>query len=255
MSWALITGASSGMGLRYADQLASRGNNILLVSNQKEELQKAADDLKSKYGISAVPYYQDLASADAAAQLFDFCREQKMEIDILVNNAGMFFFKELFPEDERRIDTMMQLHMTVITKLSLLFGNEMKRRGHGHILIVSSLAAALPMPGITIYAATKAYLKNFGRSLYFEMRPYGVSVTTVCPAAIATPLYNLSDKLLKLGVRTGIIWTPERLVRRAIRAMYHGRRIIRPGLMNIYLPPLIAILPKRLVNHLWQKFK
>lgn len=255
MSWALITGASSGMGLRYADQLASRGNNILLVSNQKEELQKAADDLKSKYGISAVPYYQDLASADAATLLFDFCREQKMEIDILVNNAGMFFFKELFPEDERRIDTMMQLHMTVITKLSLLFGNEMKRRGHGHILIVSSLAAALPMPGITIYAATKAYLKNFGRSLYFEMRPYGVSVTTVCPAAIATPLYNLSEKLLKLGVRTGIIWTPERLVRRAIRAMYHGRRIIRPGLMNIYLPPLIAILPKRLVNHLWQKFK
>lgn len=255
MSWALITGASSGMGLRYADQLASRGNNILLVSNQKEELQKAADDLKSKYGISAVPYYQDLASADAATQLFDFCCEQKMEIDILVNNAGMFFFKELFPEDERRIDTMMQLHMTVITKLSLLFGNEMKRRGHGHILIVSSLAAALPMPGITIYAATKAYLKNFGRSLYFEMRPYGVSVTTVCPAAIATPLYNLSDKLLKLGVKTGIIWTPERLVRRAIRAMYHGRRIIRPGLMNIYLPPLIAILPKRLVNHLWQKFK
>lgn len=255
MSWALVTGASSGMGLRYADQLASRGNNILLVSNQKEELQKAADDLKSKYGISAVPYYQDLAAADAAAQLFDFCREQKLEIDILVNNAGMFFFKELFPEDERRIDTMMQLHMTVITKLSLLFGNEMKRRGHGHILIVSSLAAALPMPGITIYAATKAYLKNFGRSLYFEMRPYGVSVTTVCPAAIATPLYNLSEKLLKLGVRTGIIWTPERLVRRAIRAMYHGRRIIRPGLMNIYLPPLIAILPKRLVNHLWQKFK
>lgn len=255
MSWALVTGASSGMGLRYADQLASRGNNILLVSNQKEELQKAADDLKSKYGINAVPYYQDLAAADAAAQLFDFCREQKMEIDILVNNAGMFFFKELFPEDERRIDTMMQLHMTVITKLSLLFGSEMKRRGHGHILIVSSLAAALPMPGITIYAATKAYLKNFGRSLYFEMRPYGVSVTTVCPAAIATPLYNLSEKLLKLGVRTGIIWTPERLVRRAIRAMYHGRRIIRPGLMNIYLPPLIAILPKRLVNHLWQKFK
>lgn len=255
MSWALITGASSGMGLKYAEQLASRGHDLVLVSNQEKEVQKVASDLSSEHGIQAIPRFQNLAEQDAANQLLAFCREREIEVEILINNAGIFFFKELFPEDEHRIDTMMNLHMTTITKLSLLFGDEMRKRGHGHILIVSSLAAALPMPGITVYAATKAYLSSFGRSFYFEMRPYGVSVTTVCPAAIATPLYNLSDKLMNLGISLGIIWTPDRLVRRALRAMDHGRRCIKPGLMNCYLPPMLAILPKHLISHLWKKLK
>lgn len=255
MSWALVTGASSGMGLIYADRLAAQGYDMLLVSNQEKELNETADRLVAKYGVHAIPRFQDLAVRDAADLLYSFCQLQAIEIDVLINNAGMFFFKELHPEDEGRVDAMMNLHMTTVTRMSMLFGENMKRRGHGHILIVSSLAAALPMPGITVYAATKAYLKNFGRSFYFEMRPYGVTVTTVCPAAIATPLYNLRDRLMKTGIRLGIIWTPERLVKRTLRAMENGRRIIRPGFMNIYLPPLIAILPKCLVNRLWNKFK
>ncbi len=255
MSWALITGASSGMGLMYADSLASSGNDILLVSNQEEELRRVAVDLSSKYGVKAIPLYQDLAETDAAQKLISYCNGKDIEVEILINNAGMFFFKELYPSDTHRVETMLQLHISTVTRLSILFGNQMKERGHGHILIVSSLAATLPMPGITIYAASKSYLKSFGCSLYFEMRPYGVSVTTVCPPAVATPLYNLSERLLNIGVRCGVIWTPKRLVRRALRAMRHGRRIIKPGLMNIYLPILIALLPKSLVNYLWNKFK
>ncbi len=167
----------------------------------------------------------------------------------------MFFFKELFPEDINRVETMLRLHITTITRLSILFGNAMKGRRHGNILIVSSMAASLPMPGITVYSATKSYLKSFGRSLYFEMRPYGVGVTTVCPPAVATPLYNISDRLMNIGVLCGVVCTPTRLLRRALRAMSRGRRIIRPGLMNIYLPILIALLPKRLVTYLWNKFR
>lgn len=255
MNWALVTGASSGMGFKYAGQLASRGYDILLVSNQEAELRQAADELASSYNVRAIPRFQDLAKPDAADSLLEFCHSQSIEIEILINNAGMFFMKELTPADDHLIGTMMNLHMTAVTRLSLLFGNEMRQRGHGHILIVSSLAAALPMPGITVYAATKAYLLSFGRSFYFEMRPYGVSVTTVCPAAIATPLYHLREDLMRLGVRLGVIWTPDRLVRRALRSMFHGRRCIRPGFMNIYLPPLIAALPKRIVSHIWNKIK
>lgn len=255
MSWALITGASSGMGLIYAERLASEGNDILLVSNQEEELKHVAVDLSGRYGIKAIPLYQDLSETDAADKLYAYCQEHHIEIDILINNAGMFFFKELFPEDINRVETMLRLHITTITRLSILFGNAMKGRRHGNILIVSSMAASLPMPGITVYSATKSYLKSFGRSLYFEMRPYSVGVTTVCPPAVATPLYNISDRLMTAGVRCGVIWTPKRLVRRALRAMRRGRRIIRPGLMNIYLPILIALLPKRLVTCLWNKFR
>lgn len=120
---------------------------------------------------------------------------------------------------------------------------------------MSSMAAKLPCPGITVYSATKAYLKSFGKSLYFEMRPYGVGVTTVCPAAIATPLYRLKPNLLNLGVKIGLIGTPQWLVRKALNGMIRKKRVVKPGFMNYYLPPLIALLPKRLVDTLWRKFK
>ncbi len=252
---ALITGGSSGMGLEYARQLAAKGHDLLLVSNQQEELAKTAEEISQSYGVKVIGRYQDLAKETAAEELFGYCQAENLQIDILINNAGMFFFEELSTENEAKALTMMRLHMFTPTRLCVLFGEEMKKRGSGYILNMSSMAAKLPCPGITIYSATKAYLKSFGKSLYFEMRPYGVGVTTVCPAAIATPLYKLKPSLLKLGVNIGLIGTPQWLVRRALRRMFHHRRVVKPGLMNYYLPPLIAVLPKRLVDLLWRKYK
>lgn len=254
-STALVTGASSGMGLIYARQLAEKGCDIVLVSNQENELQKAASDIANRYHVRAIPHYQDLSLPDAASSLHDFCNAEGLEIEILVNNAGMFFFKELHEEDIPKIDIMMSLHMSTVTKLSILFGEDMKKRGHGHILIVSSMAAKLPAPGITIYSATKAYLRSFGKSLYFEMRPYGVGVTTVCPAAIATPLYGLKPGLMKIGLATGIIHTPEWLVKRALRGMMHKRPVVAPSLMNVYLPPMIRLLPRDVESGIWKKLR
>lgn len=252
---ALITGGSSGMGLEYAKQLAAKGYDLLLVSNQQEEMAKAVEELSESFGVNVIGHFQDLAMENAAEELFAFCRAENLQIDILINNAGMFFFEELSPENEAKALAMMQLHMFTPTKLCVLFGEEMKKRGNGYILNMSSMAAKLPCPGITVYSATKAYLKSFGKSLFYEMRPYGVGVTTVCPAAIATPLYKLKPSLLKLGVNIGLIGTPQWLVRRALRRMFHHRRVVKPGLMNYYLPPLIAVLPKRLVDLLWRKYK
>ncbi|MBR4146746.1 MAG: SDR family NAD(P)-dependent oxidoreductase [Bacteroidales bacterium] len=252
---ALITGGSSGMGLEYARQLAAKGHDLLLVSNQQEELTKAAKQLSQTYSVDVISCYQDLAVETAAEELFSFCQEENLQIDILINNAGMFFFEELSNDNEAKALTMMRLQIYTPTRLCVLFGEEMKKRKSGYILNMSSMAAKLPCPGITVYSATKAYLKSFGKSLYFEMRPYGVGVTTVCPAAIATPLYKLKPSLLKLGVKVGLIGTPQWLVRRALRRMFKKRRVVKPGLMNYYLPPLIAILPKWLVDRLWKKYK
>ena len=253
--WALITGSSSGIGLEYASQLAEIGCNLLLVSNQKEELERVAESLKQGRDIQVVPHEQDLATEIAAGELFAFCQAKNLHIDILINNAGMFFFEELTTENEAKALTMMRLHTFTPTRLCILFGEEMKRRGYGYLVNMSSMAAKLPCPGITVYSATKAYLKSFGKSLYFEMRPYGVGVTTVCPAAIATPLYKLKPSLLKFGVKIGLIGTPQWLVHRALKGMIRKKRVVKPGLMNVYLPPLIALLPKKLVARLWQKFK
>ena len=252
--WALITGGSSGMGLEYARQLAEIGCNLLLVSNQEEELEKAAREL-GRDGIQVLPHYQNLATETAAEELLAFCQAENLHIDILITTAGMFFFEELTRENEAKALTMMRLHIFTPTRLCILFGEEMKKRGYGYIINMSSMAAKLPCPGITIYSATKAYLKSFGKSLYFEMRPYGVGVTTVCPAAIATPLYRLKPSLLQFGVKIGVIGTPQWLVRRALTGMMRKKRVVKPGFMNIYLPPLIALLPHKLVEKLWQKFK
>lgn len=253
--WALVTGGSSGMGLEYARQLAEAGCNLLLVSNQEAELEKAASDLQQSNAIQVVTHYQDLASETAAEQLFAYCQSKNLQIDILINNAGMFFFEELTTANEAKALTMMRLHILTPTRLCVLMGEEMKRRGYGYIINMSSMAAKLPCPGIAVYSATKAYLKSFGKSLYFEMRPYGVGVTTVCPAAIATPLYKLKPSLQSFGVKIGLIGSPQWLVRKALKGMMNGKRVVKPGFMNLYLPPLIAILPKRIVNSLWKKFK
>lgn len=251
---ALVTGGSSGMGLEYARQLARIGCDLLLVSNQREELVQAAEELKTSE-IQVIVHYQDLATETAADELFGFCQAMGLEIDILINNAGMFFFEELTTENEAKALTMLRVHILTPTRLCLLFGEAMKQRGYGYLVNMSSMAAKLPCPGITVYSATKAYLKSFGKSLYFEMRPYGVGVTTVCPGAIATPLYKLKPNLLRIGVKIGLIGTPQWLVRKALNGMMRKKRVVKPGFMNVYLPPLIALLPNKLVEKLWQKFK
>ena len=243
------------MGLEYARQLAARGYDLILVSNREEELQEAREALMKEFPVAVTTRFQDLAQTDAADSLFEWCTREVGVPDIVVNNAGMFFFKELTPADMDRVQTMLNLHVTTVTRTCLLFGGAMKQRGSGRLLIMSSMTARIPAPGITVYAATKAYLKSFGRSLSYEMKPYGVTVTTVCPAAIATPLYNFSEKKMRLGIRTGFIRTPQWLVRRALKAMFRGRRVIAPAFMNFYLPPMVAMLPDGIEQAIWKKVK
>lgn len=250
---ALITGGSSGMGLEYARQLAAKGCDLVLVSNQQEQLDAAAAALSSEYGIKVHTIFQDLAAPEAAAELA--AKLGGIVPDILICNAGMFFFKELSPDILPKADAMLHLHVKTNTDLCVLLGAKMKERGSGAIIIVSSMAARLPAPGITVYSATKAYLRSFGKSLAYEMRPYGVSVTTVCPAAIATPLYNLKPSLMKFGVGIGVIHTPRWLVKRALRASSLGRKTCAPSAMNVYLPPMIRLLPDHAEKAIWKRVK
>ncbi|MDD6253573.1 MAG: SDR family NAD(P)-dependent oxidoreductase [Candidatus Cryptobacteroides sp.] len=252
---ALVTGGSSGIGLEFSRQLAAKGYDLLIVSNRQDQLDEVCGPVAEEFGVKVIPHYQNLADTNAAEELVGWCTSKGILPDVFVNNAGMFFFKELTPEMMGRTEVMLGLHVTTPTKLCILFGDLMKKRGSGRILLVASMAARIPAPGITVYSATKAYLRSFGESLSYELRPYGVSVTTLCPAAIATPLYGLRKDLLKFGVNIRVIHTPQWLVKRALKGMFRGRRVMKPSFMNVYLPPLIGLIPGRLEEKIWVKFK
>ncbi len=255
---ALITGGSSGIGLEYATQLAQSGCNLVLISNEEEKLKTVSERLQKEYNIKVTWKFQDLSKVEAAQEVFDFCQSQNLQIDILINNAGIFFFKELNDNTIDKANTMLRLHVYTPTQLCNLFGAEMKKRGYGYILTMSSMAALLPLPGITIYSATKAYLKSFMKSLYYEMRPYGVHTTVICPGAVNTPLYNLSSKFdgaMKIAVKVHFVYSPQLLVNKALNAMFHKRRSRTPGALNSIWPPIVNAVPKSLVNKLWVKYR
>lgn len=253
--WALVTGASSGIGLAYAEELASRGYQLVIVSNEEQAIREKGKFLSEKYGIEVLPLYRDLAIPRAAKELYDTCQERNIPVEVLVNNAGMFFFLETLQAKANIVEKMLYLHMTTPTQLCYYFGQEMKKRRHGYILNMSSLSCWLPYPGITLYASTKRYLKSFSRGLRSELLDYGVSVTVLCPGAVATNLYNLSDNLKTLAIRLGIMMRPEKLARKGINALFHRRASLVPGLFNKICTPLVMLLPHGLVRWIMRTTK
>ena len=243
MNYALISGASSGIGLEYARQLAAKGYNIIIVSNRDEENRRVAAQIAERYGVEALPLYADLSQPDSAQKIYDWCRENNLEIEILINNAGMLLFSTLVHTDPTRINTLINLHCTTPTHLCRLFGEDMKVRGRGHVLIMSSITAWTPYPTISHYGASKVYLRNFAQSLWYELRDYGVSVTAVFPSAVDTPLYNLDEKPRRWLLRFGVMMSAENLARKALRAMFRGQRRCIPGLLTKLTYAVCAILP------------
>ena len=252
---AFVTGGSSGIGLEFSRQLAEKGYDLIIVSNSREQLDAVCAPIAEEYGVRVIPRLQNLATGNAAEELMEWCDSQSVLPDILINNAGMFYFKELSPELMGKAEVMIGLHVTTPTKMCILFGDRMKQRGSGRILLVASMAARIPAPGIQVYSATKAYLRSFGESLSFELKPYGVTVTTLCPAAVATPLYGLKKGLLNFGVAIRVIHTPQWLVRKALKGLFRGRRLMKPSIMNAYLPPMIKMLPSNLEQKIWDRIK
>jgi short-subunit dehydrogenase len=240
---ALITGASSGMGYEYALQLAAVHYDLVLVSNEEEKLTVLSEELQQKYNIKTWAFYTDLARTDAANNVYKFCQNKNIEIDILINNAGMFFFGEVVNTKPDLVLKKTLLHVVTPTMLCALFGRDMKFRRKGYILNMSSISAYMPYPGIAIYASTKAYLKCFSRALRSEMIDYNVSVTYVCPGAVATNLFDRDKIDYKKAMRLGIMMTAQKVVRIGLRAMFRRKARIIPGILNRITVFLVRITP------------
>ena len=261
---ALVTGASSGIGLQYATQLArDYHTDLLLVSNQQEELNQVAADLATQYGVKTIPLYADLSKQDAAELLHQYCLDNNLVVDILINNAGVFFFNPYCETSMKRIDLMLNLHMITVAKLTRLFGEDMinrqltaeesaqkicrKQRRKGYILNMSSMSAWMAMPGIQTYNATKAFIYNFSKSLWYEFRPKGVNITVMAPGAVDTALFGLAPHLRRLAVNLTVSIPPEKLVKRALKKLFRGKKADTPGFLNWLATPLLKHTPDWLV--------
>lgn len=244
----LVTGASSGIGLQYATQLArDYHSDLLLVSNQEKELNEVAASLKATYGVKTIALYANLALADAAENLYNYCEENNLVVDVLINNAGVFFFNDYVETSMNRIELMLKLHIMTVAKMCRLFGEDMCRRQRGYILNMSSMSAWMAMPGIQTYNATKVFILNFSKSLWYEFKLKNVSVTAVCPGAVDTGLYGLSDYWRRIAVAIGVSLPPEKLVKKALKAMFKRKKKTMPGAINHLFVPMIKHLPDWLV--------
>jgi short-subunit dehydrogenase len=240
---ALVTGASSGMGYEYALQLAQRGYDVVLVSNEEEKLVSIAADLADRFGVRTRAHYMDLARVEAAQELYDLCEKEKIVVDVLVNNAGFFFFSEVAEADLEKAKKKMILHMVTPSLLCQLFGKDMKARRFGYILNMSSISAWMPYPGLAHYAGTKRYLKNFSRSLRSEMLDHNVGVTCVCPGAVATNLFDKNKVDYKKAMRYGIMMTADKVVRIGLRALFRKRSLVIPGWLNKLSVFFVCLVP------------
>lgn len=230
--YALVTGASSGIGLCYAKELASRGYNLFIISIQEKELAETAEMLKTDFGIQVHSLLKDLTAPDAADTLLDYVKEHSLDVEIVINNAGVFFFNNLIDTPWKRVELMLDLHIKTVTRMTQIFGAWMAERKHGYILNMSSMSAWMAMPGINIYNSTKAYILNFSRSMWYELKHYGVSVTAICPGAIDTGLYGLAPNLRRLAVNLQVSMPPEKLVKKALKAMFRKKKSVVPGWIN-----------------------
>ncbi len=242
--YALVTGASSGVGLWYAETLAkSYHYDLLLVSNQKQEIQQTAQRLSGQYNITAYGIYKDLSQPQAAEELYGFCKEHSLQVEVLINNAGVFYMKRLTQVESHKVETMLMLHVVTLTKLCRLFGADMCLRRKGYILNMASMTAWMAMPGIQCYNATKAFVLNFSKSLWYEFKPFGVGVTVMTPGAIDTGLYSLAPSMRRWLVRLGISIPPQRFAEKALRAMFRKKKQAMPGVLNHLFVPVINHLP------------
>jgi short-subunit dehydrogenase len=251
--YAVVTGASSGIGWHISKELAARGYSIVAVSNQSENLTKLKSELQETYGNTIHTIDCDLSTPDAAEIIYNFCSQRELQVEVLVNNAGMLVYGEAMTVDMKRINTILNLHMNTPVLLCRFFGAHMAENKKGYILNISSISAAMPYPTISLYGPTKNFLRGFTRALRSEMKGSGVSVSCLIPGATATALYDTAQLNVPLLVRLGIMMRPENVARAGVNALFRGKAERVPGLINNFILLFIPLIPHALVGYIYKK--
>lgn len=221
--YALITGASEGLGKEYAYQLAERGLSVLITARREDLLNQIAEEIKEKFNVDAISIPADLSKDEDIQRIIS--TSSSLEVNLLINNAGFATTGEFVESDINRELEMLYVSTRAPLILTRHFGNLMKQRKHGGIIILSSIVAFTPIPLWSQYTAVKAFDLNFGLSLYGELKKYGIDVLTVCPGATTTGFQKTA------GVKPIMAMSAEKVVNSSLNSL--GRKpMIVTGLKN-----------------------
>lgn len=228
--WAVVTGASSGLGVEFARSLARRNINVVLVARREAPMQQLADELRLAYGVDVMVESMDLGESISAEALQDSLDRRGIQPEILVNNAAFGLSGEFLQQDATRIHQMLQLDVLALVSLTHVFGRKMKEGGRGHILLVGSLAAYQPTPLMAAYGAAKNFVLAFGEALHVELAP-AVGVTVVSPGLMETEFFGVAGFTPKESLKSSMM-TAKDVAEAGIVAMYAGKTSVVIGRLN-----------------------
>jgi short-subunit dehydrogenase len=229
---ALITGASAGIGVALAREAANDGHDLVLVARRREPMEALAAELKSMGAeITVIP--ADLSRPGAAAALMETVGQRGLAIDTLINNAGLGDTGRFDQENPEKILSMLQVNIIALTELTRLVLPQMVARKHGKVMLLASLAAFQPGPGMAVYYATKAYVLSFGRAIGHELRGTGVTITTLCPGPTTSEFAEVANMQgVALFEGPVPVMTAAEVARQGYAALKAGRSQITTGVIN-----------------------
>jgi short-subunit dehydrogenase len=230
-SYALVTGASSGMGYEYAKLFARDGKNIVVLARSRDKLEGLKKDLEKEHGTKVMVVVKDLADPKAPEEVFSELEKAGINIDVLVNNAGFSVYGKFYDSDWQKEAEMLQVNIIALTQLTKLFLRKMLEKKSGRIMNVSSLAGWTPMPWYSVYAATKAYVLSFTEAIASEVRGTGVSVTCFCPTVTQTLFFKRSDSENSTAYkRRFLLMDAETAAKHGYKALAKGKTCAIAGL-------------------------
>ena len=244
--WALVTGASAGIGVALATQLAEGGTHLVLTARRRDRLEELAHKLQAMHKIQAETFAADLAQPEAPQAIYDFTRQKGFAIDLLINNAGFGQYGELPNAPTQRLLDMVQVNCSAVVHLTRLFLPDMIARRRGGILILASTASFQAVPYISTYAATKAFDLLFAEGLAEEMKPYGIHVCALCPGSTESEFHVAAGQ--QRFTKKHRQETAEKVARTGLEALAAGKSYVISGLGNYLGAQSQRLVPRSLVT-------
>lgn len=245
--YALITGATSGIGLELAINFAKDGISLILVARGEEKLKELKHRFERDYAIDVRLYAKDLTKDEAAEELYEAIMDEGLQVDYLVNNAGFGSFGRLVDTDLSVEKDLVKLNVLSLLEMNKRFVKPMADRGYGYVLNVASLAAFMPGPVMANYYASKAYVLSLSEAMHEELKHQGVKVSALCPGPVKTGFQERA-KMQKTPAAKAFMMEAKAVADIGYLGMWRGKAVVVPGTFEKVIPVLTRLLPRSLVR-------